>query len=159
MTEQTRRPLTHYPAFSAPSALQAYADAPDIGQEEAAVAELARTMEGPHRPADWGEASQSERREAALRLAALHDRRWWSSRTEADGQLAEAAAYALMQLDRMHPEETAGPIPADSIEWDAPGGSRAYVRQEYLFWYSVPPGCGPCPPEDPCPWHAEHGTR
>ncbi|MFF4821275.1 hypothetical protein ACFY2K_42610 [Kitasatospora sp. NPDC001309] len=159
MGDTTRRKLTHYPAFSAPSAAVAYSGAPDLAHETEEVAKLARELEGPHRPEYYGPTTVAERRETALRTAALADRRWWQSRTEADAQLAEAAAYALQQYDRLHPEEVAGPIGPDSIEWDAPGGLRAYVRQEYLFWYSVPPGCGPCPPEDPCPWHAEHGTR
>ncbi|MFF2082022.1 hypothetical protein ACFVXG_45525 [Kitasatospora sp. NPDC058162] len=147
MSDTTRRTLHHYPTFTAPTAAEAYADAPDLDQEAEVLAQLSRDPE------------LDGCREIALREAALADRRWWRSRTELDGLLAESAAYALQQRDRLNPEDVAGPIGPDSIEWDAPGGTRAYVRQEYLYWYSVPPGCGPCPPEDPCPWHAEHGTR
>ncbi|MFJ6385892.1 hypothetical protein ACIQI7_38550 [Kitasatospora sp. NPDC092039] len=143
----TRRTLHHYPAFSAPSADEAYRDAPLLTHEQEALDRLARDPE------------LGSCREAVLRTAALADRRWWRSRTEADAQAAERAAYALQQHDRAHPGEAFGPIGPDSIEWDAPGGTRAYVRQEYWAWYNVPPGCGNCPPEDPCPWHAEHGTR
>ncbi|MFJ7250896.1 hypothetical protein ACIQWA_40550 [Kitasatospora sp. NPDC098652] len=145
--------MTHYPAFNAPCANDAYDGAPDLDQEAEEVARLVKELDGPHRPEYYGPVTTAERREVILRLAAVHDRRWWRSRTEADGQLAESAAFALQQFDRLHPEEVAGPIGPDSIEWDAPGGTRAYVRSEYWTWRNVPPGCGPCDPHDPCEWH------
>ncbi|MFG3230022.1 hypothetical protein ACGF07_35280 [Kitasatospora sp. NPDC048194] len=143
-----------YIAFDAPSANEAYAQAPDLAQEEAAVTLLRRELAAENRSAFHPDVSVPELREVRLRAAAVADRRWWSTRTDEALHAAVRAAWALMEHDRQHGDEVAGPYGPDSIEWDAEGGPRAYVRQEYRHWLTVPPGCAdPCPDDAPCPWH------
>ncbi|MDH6145982.1 hypothetical protein P3T35_008044 [Kitasatospora sp. GP30] len=141
--------------FNAPTAAEAYEQAPPLAEESATVAGLLRELEPEHRPAYLGTALPSEEREVLLRRAACADRQWWATRNAADGLAAVAVGFALMQFDQSHPDEVGGPIGPDSVEWDAEGGVQAYVRQEYQHWLTVPPGCAdPCPEADPCVWHA-----
>ncbi|MFF2696695.1 hypothetical protein ACFVRW_23725 [Bacillus subtilis] len=145
-----------YPAFNAPSANEAYADAPDLATEAAEVAGLLAVLEEEGRElldVLGAGAFLSERREVLLRAAAVADRQWWATRTDEALAEAERAAEVFVLHEGLYSEETAGPIEPESAEWDAPGGRRAYVRQEYWSWYNIPPGCGNCPPDDPCPWH------
>ena len=125
-------------AFNAPTANDAYAQAPDINAEAAAVAELLVQLDPEHRLAFYPPPSAAERHEVLLRAAAVADRRWWADQSPETLAAADQAAAALMELDKAHPIEAEGPIPPYSIEWAAPGGPRAYIRQEYRSWLLGP---------------------
>ncbi|MEV7776577.1 hypothetical protein [Kitasatospora sp. NPDC086791] len=131
--------MAYYPAFNAPSANEAYEHAPDLATEAAMADEFAEFHETQMDDQDRAEIEQDQDvrdmyRECLLRIAAVADRRWWQSRSEADLTAAARAAGALQNFDQAHPEQSAGPFGPDSVEWDATGGGRAYVRQEYLAW-------------------------
>ncbi|MGW4802939.1 hypothetical protein [Kitasatospora sp. NPDC004272] len=124
-----------YLAFDAPSADEAYAEAPEFGPEAVTVARLLRELEPGHRSAFYPPASMAERREVLLRLAAVDDRQWWMTRNDGDLEAARESAARLMTHDLEHGDEVAGPYPPGSVEWrGGPDGARAYVRQEYLTW-------------------------
>ena len=147
--------MTRYSAFDAPTANEAYDQAPELGPEAVTVLRLMAELEPEQRPDFNGPVLVSERREVLLRAAALADRQWWATRTDQALHTAVRAAEAFREHDLAHGDEVAGPYPPLSIEWDGEGGSRAYVRQEYRHWLTVPPGCAdPCPDEAPCAWHA-----
>ncbi|MFD8706834.1 hypothetical protein ACFV1W_30240 [Kitasatospora sp. NPDC059648] len=104
----------------------AYADAPGIGDELAAlwVAQAAEAEPG----AEYGAA---EHREQLLRWAAVWDRLALEDALAGTG--AAAAAYLLQAHDHIY-DSQAGPYGPHSIEWDQPRGGRLYVRQEYAAW-------------------------
>jgi hypothetical protein len=132
--------VTNYIAFDAPSADEAYAEAPEFGPEAMTVARLLRDLEPEHRPAHFPSASPSEVREVLLRLAAVDDRQWWMTRSEGDLEAARESALRFLSHDLEHGEEVAGPYPPDSVEWrGGPDGARAFVRQEYLVWLTGVP--------------------
>ncbi|KJY32155.1 hypothetical protein [Streptomyces sp. NRRL S-495] len=124
-----------YIAFDAPSADEAYAEAPEFGQEAMAVAQLVRELEPGHRPAFYPPVTAAEQREVLLRLGAVHDRRWWTTRNDGDLEAARESARRLMAHDLEHGDEVAGAYPPGSVEWrGGPDARRAYLRQEYLVW-------------------------
>jgi len=126
-----------------PEPTEAYANAPDFMTENQAVINigLAAAAEGRQLDTD---------REWLLRQAALIDRTalgiglpdrddalpdsplsgFLGGETEKN---AAKTAFLLLQHDRAH-GGFLGDIGPDAIEWDAEGGPRVYVRDEYRLW-------------------------
>lgn len=122
----------------APSALDAYAEAPPIGRETVALLKMRREL-GDDRPAYYPPASVNEVREVLLREAALIDRLALAD-LEANGD-ALKAAVELRDFDTRQghgPGATfEGVVPPYAPQWqDDP---RGYVRAEYHRWLTVPP--------------------
>jgi hypothetical protein len=79
-----------------------------------------------------------------LKRAAVTDRLALAAPADVHAQrTAMREALALLVFDGAHDTER-GPLSPDSPEWDAAGGPRAYVRQEYQAWWTTPlaPGEG-----------------
>ncbi|MFE2094922.1 hypothetical protein [Streptomyces sp. NPDC059460] len=108
--------------YDAPLPLDAYRQAPPIREEEAAVERLMDTTE-------W-----RENREYRLRRAALSDRRALASTVDSllQGE-AQSDAWLLREWDDAH-GTSVGKHPPFADEWHSAGGSRPYVRQEYVAW-------------------------
>ncbi|WP_030398435.1 hypothetical protein [Kitasatospora purpeofusca] len=124
-----------YIVFDAPSADEAYAEAPEFGAEATAVTKLVQELEPGHRPAFCPPVTAAEQREVLLRLAAVDDRRWWTTREDGDLEAARDSAGRLMAHDLEYGDEVAGVYPPGSVEWrGGPDAGRAYLRQEYLVW-------------------------
>lgn len=121
--------------FDAPPPTEAYAAAPEIGDE------LLALLQHQDQQAADPDAADNQVREQLLRQAAVRDRLAIDSRHQ-DGEdtaLAHAAihaAWALQDHDHLH-GDWAGPHSPTSIEWDPAGGGRAYVRQEYAAWLAA----------------------
>jgi len=128
-----------YITFDAPSAAEAYSDAPDLDAEIQFLLRTTASMAPAVRPADALPPYTPEIRELALRTAAAADRLCWRERSAEAARSATERAVWLMDFDREHPSGAAGPIGPDSIEWGADGGPRAYCRQEYLAWLTNGP--------------------
>lgn len=138
------------PEFPAPDYHQAYGTAPDLAEEEIVLglwaegintrAQAARANSG--RAVDSGgyrlfylrQAAYLDRAAREMELA-LYCRLVTPDETAAATSAAVESAALLLHLDldlgQVHVEGPFGPYCA---EWQAPGGSRAYVRQEYTAW-------------------------
>ncbi|MCX4429447.1 hypothetical protein OG991_60770 [Streptomyces mirabilis] len=122
----------------APDVQDAYAEAPPIAREVAALLKLRREL-GDGRPSYYPPASVNEVREVVLREAALLDRLALTD-SEATGD-AVKAAVELREFDTRQghgPSATfEGVVPPYADQWrDDP---RGYARQEYQHWLMVPP--------------------
>lgn len=138
------------PQFSSPDYTAAYADAPDLVDEELALIILAEQLKeqdtdallGHGRPVDG-----YDQRIFKLRKAAWLDRAarrielgyFLGSATDAEVDHASTqaahSAFHLLSVDlRNGQDHVAGEIGPGSPEWDIAGGSRAYVRSEYAAW-------------------------
>ncbi|MEO3753721.1 hypothetical protein [Streptomyces sp. B6B3] len=133
---------------AAPDYRQAYGAAPPLAEERAGLVALtaggAAARDRAGRPVDGG-----GRRLGLLRQAAVLDRQardleldWFRgvldlAAVEDVALRAGVAAAVLRGLDHdLGGRYVAGPLVPGSIVWDQPGGSRAYVRQEYAAWHS-----------------------
>lgn len=116
--------------FDAPPPAAAYADAPELLAEAAALLRLETALR-------TGQESPARYREYELRRAALADRYALAAdQLHPGGPVAQEAereavraARALAEWDRAHPADIAGPHNPGGIEWDP--SQRPYVRQEY----------------------------
>lgn len=141
------------PTQPGPNYTQAYEDAPDLFDEEYALLVMTEDIKERAQATltgAGGGVESWEHREMLLRKAAWLDRA--AHRTELDwyrrafnddavekaNTYAEAAAKELLAFD-------AGPgghhvvsgFSTDSPVWEAPGGARAYARQEYFTWHKA----------------------
>ncbi|MFF9785688.1 hypothetical protein [Streptomyces nigrescens] len=138
------------PQLFAPDYGQAYADAPDLAQEELTLAlwaeginiraEEARAGRGP--AIEPGGYRLFFLRQAAYLDRAAHEMElalYCTAVGEDDATVvrdaAVMAADLLLHLDldlgQVHVE---GPFASDAACWQSPGGLCAYVRQEYTAW-------------------------
>ncbi len=145
--------VPHLPA--APDYRQAYDAAPPIQKEQAALEALGmgtavHDLAG--RAGDGQPVHGGGRRLMLLRQAAVLDRQarerelgWYRGRyqlavVEGAAVRAGVVAAVLRGLDHdlggLHVQ---GLLQPDSTIWDQPGGSRAYVRQEYAAWRTREP--------------------
>ena len=112
--------------YDAPLPLDAYREAPPVEEEAAAVERLMDTTE-------W-----RDNREYWLRRAVLADRRALMATVDSLKQgEAQSDAWLLREFDDVR-GTSAGKYPPFADEWDSAGGSRPYVRQEYLAWITSP---------------------
>ncbi|MFD5565573.1 MULTISPECIES: hypothetical protein [Kitasatospora] len=117
--------------FDAPLPAQAYTGAPSTGDELENLLRLELFQDG--QPI-----SLQQQREYLLRWAALRDRlavRAFGTDDDLRLEILRAANGAAKQLQVFDQvwETTTGPRGPRAAEWDLPGGSRAYVRQEYAL--------------------------
>ncbi|MFD4535615.1 hypothetical protein ACFWNL_18245 [Kitasatospora sp. NPDC058397] len=125
-------------AFNAPAPADAYAQAPDLDAEAYTVGELLDELDPGRRPDFYPPASDAERREVLLRLAAVADRRWTAQPTVDNALAADRAAHKLMDFDRHHPAEADDSLSPWSPQWHGSSGNRAYVRHAYGAWLNDP---------------------
>ncbi|MEU9452938.1 hypothetical protein [Streptomyces sp. NPDC048277] len=119
----------------APTASEAYTNAPDLRREMHQLLALGAERDGRRAgpgtgpPADVTADATAAERAWLLRRAALMDR---MALRGGPGPAAAAAETAeqLVRHDRRHPGLVAGPCRPDAV---APG-RRRYVRQEYAAW-------------------------
>ncbi|WP_260328058.1 hypothetical protein [Streptomyces sp. Ag109_O5-1] len=123
----------NHPDSGAPSAYEAYTNAPDLRREMHGLLALGAERDGRQAGPATGSPADPTAAERAwlLRRAALMDR---MAQGGDPGPAAAAAETAeqLVRHDRRHPGLVAGPVHPEAVT-PAPG-PRRYVRQEYAAW-------------------------
>lgn len=136
------------PGCPGPNYEQTYSGDPDLIDQELALLLLAEDLKARSTAALTGRGptvDRDEHRDFLLGKAAFLDRvarqvelgyftGEFDAETVTDASTkAVLAAGQLLRVDLRHAgSSTLGPVSANSPDWDGVGGTRAYVRQEYL---------------------------